>query len=216
MSTALARRELGLSPSVEKHFWDWLQELDDSLADERAHLLAALTFLRDQFQVTDQATMAIAATLADQARARLRALEEDRKSFTSPLLAAKAMVDGVYRTSTKALTDSIDVAKSKLGIYAREEEDRRRAVMAVSAVQYAQGGTPTAIIPEPPKVQGVTTKSVWKVRVVDADQVPRQYCSPDMAKLQAAIWYADTNNPPQSIIGCEFYQEEKVTIRSPT
>ena len=209
----LARRTLGLAPAVEGHFWGWLQELEDSLSGERAELQGALGFIRDQFKVTDSASMQLAATFADQARTRLKELEEERRSFTDPLRAAKTMVDDVYRQSTKALLDTIDAAKKKIADFAREEEDRRRAIMTVSAVQYQQGGTPTAIIPEPPKAVGVTTKVVWKVRVIAPDAVPRQYCSPDMIKLQQAIWYADTDNPPQAIAGCEFYRDDKVTIR---
>lgn len=209
----LVRRTLGLAKDVEVHFWGWLEDLDQSLADERATLIQATQWIQKDFQVTSRETMALGAQLADKARDRLRALEDERKQFTSPLLAAKALVDATYKPSTKALIDAIDAAKSKIATFSREEEDRRRAQMTVSAIQYQAGGTPTAMIPEPPVVQGVSTRVVWKVRVLDPDMVPRQYCSPDQQKLQSAIWYADTDNPPQPILGCEFYRDDIVTIR---
>lgn len=209
----LARRELGLSPDVEGHFWAWLERLDQSLAAERSDLEGALAFVRDAFQVTDVDGLNMAADITSTARSRLNELEADRKRFTGPLLAAKAQVDQVFKASTNALAATCDAAKAKIARFTEAREAERRATMAASAALYAAGGTPTDVIPEPPRAKGVSVKKVWTAKVVDADLVPRALCSPDDSKIKAAISYADTDTPPRPIPGLEFVQEDRVVVR---
>lgn len=214
MTTAIVKREnLGLDPHVEARFWTWLESLDHSLAAEREALEGGLATIRDRIHVVDVDTMSQAADIATCARTRLRELEDERKTYSGPLHRAKALVDQVYKASTNPLANSIDTLKDKIAAWTAKREAERRATMVQSAAVYAAGGTPTDPIPEPPRAPGVSVRRVWVARVVDAEQVPRNLCSPDPTKIADAIAYADTETPPRPIPGLEFHQEERVAIR---
>lgn len=214
MSEAIVKRTLGLAPAVEAHFWDWLETLERSFAEERQGLEEAAAFVRSEaFTIQDNDGLEVGADIVRGARERLKSVEEDRKRFTVPLLSAKALVDTVYKGLTVPLSDTVEKVKAKMGAYTVQLEAKRRAEMQASAALYQAGGTPVAIIPEAAQAKGVTVKRVWVARVVEPDLVPRELCSPDEDKIKKAIAYADTDNPPRPIPGLEFVQEERTTVR---
>lgn len=87
-------------------------------------------------------------------------------------------------------------------------------MQAVSA-RLAAGEVPTDVIPEPAHVKGVSVRSKWAFEIMDPDAVPRELCSPDDKKIDAAIAYADTEHtPPQPIPGVRFYLRQDVRVRA--
>jgi len=166
------------------------------------------------FIVTDEASADYAASMIKQARAILKSKEEERKTITGPLLAAKNATDAYFKPATQAIQTIIDHYKGEIGRFKAERERERVAVLTQSAAEIAQGIVPTAPIPAPVHVQGTTIKAVWDFEITDALAVPRELCSPDEAKIRQAIWYADTEHtPPRDIPGVRFFLRERVTVR---
>jgi hypothetical protein len=165
------------------------------------------------FVVVDDASAETAAEMVKKARAVLREKEEERKTITVPLLAAKNAVDALFRPAKDAIESIISHYKSEIGRYHAERERARVAVLVQSAAEISQGIVPTEPIPEPVHVPKTTIRQTWDFEIIDADAVPREYCSPDDTKIKAAIWYADTKTPPREIPGLRFFQKETVTVR---
>ncbi len=70
-----------------------------------------------------------------------------------------------------------------------------------------------AIVPPPVRSGSGTSRSAiaWKFTITNPFLVPRLYCSPDTAKIQAAI---DAANGQATIPGIEIEQDVKTTVRS--
>jgi len=66
---------------------------------------------------------------------------------------------------------------------------------------------PAAPVPAAPKVAGVTTRTVWKFRIVNAAQIPREYLIPNEAVLQSI---ANAQKERAIVAGVEFYSEQLV------
>ena len=78
--------------------------------------------------------------------------------------------------------------------------------------------TPAPILPpvaiEKPIVTRTTegssyTKDKWKVRIIDPDKVPREYCEPSMKLLNAAVKQGGVRH----IDGCEITEDLEINIR---
>lgn len=177
--------------------------------DQWAALATAVT----AFVVHDDASAAVARDMAKKARDAHRALEEKRKTITTPLLAAKNATDALFKPSLNAIADIKRHYEQEIARYDREREAARVAALVESAEAIARREVPTAIIPEPVHVDKTSIRHYWEPEIVDADLVPREHCSPDLAKIKAAIWYADTHRPPQEIPGVRFHLKSTVTVR---
>ncbi len=156
----------------------------------------------------------LASDLAKDARTNWKRLDERRTAITKPLLASKAQVDALFKPALSALKAIEDELKAKIGAYTSAPREAAREAMAESAEQYAAGETPTAIIPEAPHAKGVSVTEYWDFEVTDPALVPREYCSPDPAKIKAGIWYANTpKTPPRPIPGVTFALKTQTVVR---
>jgi len=63
---------------------------------------------------------------------------------------------------------------------------------------------------EPPKIDGLSGRKVWKFRVTDAGKVPREYMSVDKTKIMAAVVIGKGET---KIPGVEVYQETIQNVR---
>jgi hypothetical protein len=168
----------------------------------------ALGWLRDVFQVVDDTTAARAGEILLSAKGRYNALEAQRKELTAPLLSVKAGIDDLFKPLTKALLTAETLLKSKLGAYHSAKEAERRAIMQASAAEYQAGGTPTAIIPQPAQVQGITVRQVWDYEITDPVLVPRALCTPDERLIRLCIADGDRSLP-----GIRIFQRDQVIAR---
>lgn len=192
-----------------------LMKIQAEIAPEQTKVSQVLAWLRDVFMVVDQATLDQAGTLVKSAKERWKDLETKRTSITKPLLEAKRGVDQLFKPVLDQYAEAEQVLKAKIGAYAAQREAERAAAMQASAAEYQAGGTPTEMIPEPPKTAGITTRQLWDFTVELPDLVPRELCSPDPDKIKAAIWYADSpHTPPQPIAGVKFFLRDQVTVRT--
>lgn len=166
------------------------------------------------FIVHDDATATIARDMAKKAREAFRGLEEKRKTITTPLLAAKNATDALFKPSLNAIAEIKRHYEQEIARYDLEREQARACVLVESTAQIAASIVPTTPIPEPVKVVGTSVRHHWEPTIVDPDLVPREFCSPDIAKIKAAIWYADTpHKEPQPIPGVSFEIKSTVVVR---
>ncbi len=156
----------------------------------------------------------LAAELAKGARANWKRLDERRTAITKPILDSKRRVDDLFKPALVALKEIEDTLKDKIGAYTSSQRKAQEAEMMTSAAEHQAGGMPTFEIREVPTAKGVSVQEHWDFEIVNPDLVPREYCSPDPAKIRAAIWYADTpRNPPRPIPGIEFKSKIATVVR---
>lgn len=67
---------------------------------------------------------------------------------------------------------------------------------------------PVVVAPEVPRVSGVSFREVWKFRIVNKDQIPRDYLMPDETKLGQ---YARMQKDGAKMSGVEFYMEKTIS-----
>ena len=85
---------------------------------------------------------------------------------------------------------------------ARGEEDRAQEILDNVPV------IPTPVVlKEQPKVKGISTRKVWKFRIVDVSLLPREYMIPNEKMLLA---FARATKGTIPVPGVEFYAEEVI------
>lgn len=179
-------------------------ELWSSIADQ----------VTSTFIVHDDATAAFARDMARKAREALRIKEEERKTITTPLLQAKQAADAYFKPTTQAIERIKRHYEQEIARFDLAREQARAQVLASSAVELASGLVPTEPIPEPVRVESTSVRHRWEPEVTDPDLVPREYCSPDLAKIREAVWYADTpHKEPHPIPGIKFALKSVVVVR---
>lgn len=163
-----------------------------------------------QIQVTNDAEQAFAAQLLQEIKTQWHALEEQRTAITGPLNKAQRAVNDLFRPASRALEHEEAYLKLKLTDYMELKEKANTAALQAAAV----APTPEAaalviqtVVPVAPPA-GVSVRKVWKFEVTDAGLVPREFCSPDAQKIEAAFHAGVTEIP-----GVRFYQEPIVTAR---
>ena len=80
------------------------------------------------------------------------------------------------------------------------------AINVVQAPAPAQPAAPTVAVPEP--LKPAQTRKTWKVKIINPSTVPREFCTPSLPLLNAAV-----AKGARTIFGCEIYQEEDL-VRS--
>jgi hypothetical protein len=86
------------------------------------------------------------------------------------------------------------------------------AAVEMSAGNAAGAAELVATLAPAPAVAGVTVHERWAYEIVDAEAVPRSYCSPDDAKIRKVL-----TNPMHGLIpqvpGIRFFLDGKVVVR---
>jgi hypothetical protein len=147
-------------------------------------------------------------------KSRSKALESRLREITEPMRKAEKSVRDLFRPALDALFQAEALLKQRIAGAQRVQEQINRSAMLAAQASLEQGDSRGAalaaqvIAPTAPP-QGVTTRAVWKFRVTNPDAVPRTLCSPDDAKIRAAVG-AGT----RSIPGVEIYEDTQVIARA--
>jgi hypothetical protein len=192
-----------------------LTTIQGDLAPEATAAEKALVWLRDHFQIIDQTSFDQAGELVKEAKRRWKELDERRAGITKPMLEAQRKTNAFFKPVLDHYAQAEGILKAKIGAYAARVQAERAAAMQRSAVEFQAGGTPTDLIPEPAKTSGVSTSETWVPRIDHPDLVPRDFCSPDLDKINAVAWHADTvRTPPKPIPGVTWVQGFSVRVRT--
>ena len=175
----------------------WLAERSDLLA--RAANVAT---------VNDDYSLEVAGEVQTAISKAVKRLEAERKSVTAPLDDAKKQIMAQEKKLAAPLNTELARLKALTSAYATEcarriEEERRRreleerraaeAALAVEDNPFAPvAPTPIpAAAPMPPSVRPKTSSNRmverWDFAIVDANAVPREFCSPDEKKIRAFL-----------------------------
>jgi hypothetical protein len=124
--------------------------------------------------------------------------DEMRKTWTGPLTDVVRSINAAFAPRQKALAESEQILKEKLAAYTQQ--------VAIERVEAMRTGAPASA---PVEVQGVSIRTERRFRVVNEDAVPRQFCSPDPAKIAAHIAAGGL----EAIVGVEFYDHQITSVR---
>lgn len=165
--------------------------------------------LRDFVVETDAQQEQVVGVLRN-VKERYRVLEDKRTEITKPLNAALRAVNDLFRAPKQRFEDLEKLLKSKISTYLDSKERANTLALQAAAVaptvQAAQLAMQVVAPVAPPA--GVSVRKVWKFEVTDQNLVPRELCSPDAKKIEAAF-----HNGVTEIPGVRFYQEPVVTAR---
>lgn len=135
-------------------------------------------------------------------KSRFKEVDETRSEAVGPLNREVKRVNDAFRVTLTALKSVEERLKGLMGAWIlRQRQEQQRLLMEAQAAAEAQrvtdpdlADTRTALglveaarLAAPGRVEGVSGRDVWRVEVTDPDLVPREYCSPDLAKLKAAV-----------------------------
>jgi|GEM_PF-3060731 len=124
-----------------------------------------------------------------------REVKSHADEIIMPITKAISEVEAKILAYHKVLKEKAEVERRKQEEETRKEQERLDAERKKAEVEAKEKGEdppvfqePQIIIKtviEPPKVKGLTT--LWKYEITNEDQVPREFCSIDPGKLQAAV-----------------------------
>lgn len=154
--------------------------------------------------ISSEAEYQAASELARTIKARWYEIDERRKEITGPLVTATRSVNSLFKPALDRYAAIEDRIKLALGRYVASQEAAKVAAMSTLAA----GGS-VAVVPIRPEAQGVSVRMVSKWEIVDEEQVPRQFCSPDPAKIRAYL----ADGGVKAIKGIRFFEEPQTSVR---
>jgi hypothetical protein len=129
------------------------------------------------FEIRTSDDLDLAGRVVADLGAEVKALDARRTKITKPLLEAKREVDALFRPALDALEGAVTTIKGRISEYvARRDEETRAAVH--------EGAIVPAMIEG---VAGVAVTRRVEFEIQDPDAVPREFCSPDIDKIRAAL-----------------------------
>lgn len=185
-----------------------------------------------ELEITDDASDLVAKTLLGQVTTARKRIEALKKRWLDPLNQQVKLIRGDFDAMAAPATEAEQILRSKVAVYyrekqeaARREEERlrklaeRRNEKAVLRAVARGEELPPPVIPMPSIAapakttrtatgSAVTMRKVWKWRVLDEAQIPREYFTLDEKKLNAVV-----KAGLREIPGVEVYETEEVTVR---
>ncbi len=158
--------------------------------------------------------------------ARAKRVDELRKFFVNPLKVHVKDIESKFKPQSEFLLSIVKDVKSQISAYhlkkekeARDEENRLSKLREKRDERREEKGlepvaTPTATVARPEataKTESgtVTTRKVWKYKVVDIDKVPRSYLRCEVIHARAQT---DIDRGVRSIDGLEIYEDIQVSV----
>lgn len=148
-------------------------------------------------------------------KARLKQIDTERKEITRPLDEVKAKIMDKYRPVIEALEAAYKLFDRGIVEYLNEQErirqeqqrkleaeaEKKRQEAEAKAKEWADKGNEkkaeewldkadnviAPVVPETPKVEGITTRKDWDFEIVKPNEVPRDFCIPDEKAIRAFI-----------------------------
>ena len=153
-------------------------------------------------QVTNDAEARAADAAVKDAKSTIKAVENERKSFTRKLDEAKKRFMRREAEITAGLADGVERVGKMCAAY-----------LTAKAEAAVTGEAVAVIAPSSNKTIGVKSREYWGFRIVDPLLVPRAYCKPDEVAIGAYKDAARKNGAKVEDLkmdGVEFYREIRV------
>ena len=167
----------------------------------QAEAALVVEVVRD-FKITDDVSYKAAGELLIEVKGAAKELDEVRTSFVKPLNDIVREVNAFFKPAQDFFKQAEAVAKAAIGAYvlAQRAEQQRLLLAASTAAAQVTVAQVVAGRPDPavtlmqaaqdaaaPQMDGVSIREVFEWDLMDASQVPREYLSPDTAKINAAV-----------------------------
>jgi hypothetical protein len=195
------------------------------------------------FQVHSPQAFTFAGTKLTDIKGRRKALEELRKSMTRPLDDAKKAILAFFKGPEERL-DQAEAAIKRAMLQFQAEEDRKRRTEQARLEEQArkererlqrqadaaaakgrderaaelEQRAATVVAPivqtAAPKVEGISTRKVWKFEVVNPAEINPTFCVPDETKIGKAVRAMGADAASVIGPGVRIWQEEQLAARS--
>jgi vacuolar-type H+-ATPase subunit I/STV1 len=218
-------------------FMDVVEDTGLSISDARIRLeaheakLGALAEHLDGLPVTTDDECSDVLGQTGEATDLLKKVEAERVRLVKPANEYTKAVNATARKMSEKLKDAVEGAKHRIGQFRhRQELERRKAEEAIKKASEKlqkeldeeakkSGVEAPTVTPAPlPKKRKVAvsetgatahTRKVWKYKVIDEGKVPRQYCTPDGKKINAAI-----KGGMREIEGLEIWEDVTTVLKT--
>jgi hypothetical protein len=180
--------ERQIEPVAPEKDYDMISDTDSAAATSALATVTAELKEIYLWEICSADDQALAADMLRDIKARAAALEARRTSITLHLNTALRAVNDLFRPPKTALAEAETVLKRKISLYLAAKAAANAAAVERAELAPDPGEAIAALaeITDVTKPPGVSVRERWVPVVVDAELVPRGYCSPDMAKLRAA------------------------------
>lgn len=118
-----------------------------------------------------------AAVVLRETKGQIARLSARKREITSKLREALASVEDLFRPVLSGYAEIEEQIKAQMVAFDTANEAARVAAM--------RAGEPVALAPA--SAEGTWTREHEVVEIVDADLVPRVFCSPDLKKIRAGV-----------------------------
>lgn len=172
-------------------------------------------------QVRTKDEVAFVAQVLAEIKGETKRLTARQKEVTDPLNQALKAARALFKPALELLGQCEAKLKDHLALAHQAAEAEKRAALQAAHEQAVAGDTKAAgqaivkaeAAAELPQTEGVSYRSRWVFAIVNADIVPREYCSPDLKKIRevVALQKGATNIP-----GVAVREDTQVASRSAT
>jgi hypothetical protein len=169
---------------------------DSALTERKDAHLASLADL--PAEIVDADTCQAWRTASTAGAKLIKAVEQARKAVTSKVDTFKKSVMEVERQFVKDLEDADRILSTGLLDYdakVRAEEARRQAILMAEQRKAVESGRQSidlaaasqVVVPEPVAAGKPATRDIRRPVIVDEGAIPREFMTPDLKKIQAAV-----------------------------
>jgi hypothetical protein len=154
--------------------------------------------------------------VTNQFREPAQKLEALKANIEREMMAFKKRLDEErareQREFERAAQAEAKAERERLATLAAEKQEQGQVHIAEAIIEEAAKVTAAVVVLAPVKIpsQEVITKKNWKFKIVNAQQVPLQFCIPNEKLLQSL---ATSMKEAASVPGVEFYFEETISAR---
>lgn len=189
----------------------------DAIQQQAREVIARVLWTRPEaqerlqsFEISSDEHQDFAAALLREIKTEWASVEAKRKTITKPANDLKKAADNLFKPTLVALEKAEATLKSKIATYLTSKERANTAALQAAAAATTPEAAQQAIAHVAPVAPpaGVSVRKVWRFEVVDQNLVPRELCSPDAKKIEAAFHGGATAIP-----GVRFFQEDQVSAR---
>lgn len=191
-------------------------EVHAELATEATETTQAMALLQ-AFEIANDDDLAYAGNVVKTVKERWKALEAKRTAITAPMNKALQAVQDLFNPIQHPLKAAEAVLKQKIGAYTLAQRAAQEASMQAAAEAIRTGGDAAphvAALAPVASVAGASVKPVWDWHIWDPDGVPRHLCSPDPAKIAAAMPKDVRQELAPQIEGVRVWVRGHVTVRT--
>jgi hypothetical protein len=180
---------------------------------ERAGAQDYLSLVRDSV-VSSDADEAAAVELIREIKKQISHIDTTRKFFVDPLSKVVRTYNNYFNEPLKVLKECERQLKDKCEAYVRAKDaaNQRAFTAAAKAVDAEEARAVLAQIVPATSPKGTNIRYEWVHEVVDPDKVPRELCSPDKKKIDAAF-AVGAGGKPMEIPGVVWSQKPIMSVR---